>query len=64
MRIINIKINMDDIRQKSSNEGPTLKLNKKSKQTSLNKTFGTHVKDSMPFQVLKKYIIAFLEVSY
>ena len=31
MRIINIIINMDDIRQERSNEGPTLKLNKKFK---------------------------------
>ena len=28
MRIINIIINMDDIRQERSNKGPTLKLNK------------------------------------
>ena len=62
MRIIDIKINMDDIRQERSNEGPTLKLNKRFKQTSLSKKFGTHVRDSMPFKVLKKYIIAFLEV--
>ena len=31
MRIINIIINMDDIRQERSNEGPTLKLNKRFK---------------------------------
>ena len=31
MQIINIIINMDDIRQERPNEGPTLKLNKKFK---------------------------------
>ena len=45
---------MDDIRQERSNEGPTLKLNKRFKQTSLKSKFGTHVKESMAFQVLKK----------
>ena len=45
---------MDDIRQERFNEGPTLKLNKKIKQTSLNKKFGSHVKESMVFQALKK----------
>ena len=54
MRIINIIINADDIRQERSNEGPTLKLNKTFKQTSLNKKFGTHVKESMAFHALKK----------
>ena len=31
MRIINVTINMDDIRQERSDEGPTLKLNKRFK---------------------------------
>ena len=31
MRIINAIINMDDIRQERSDEGPTLKLNKRFK---------------------------------
>ena len=31
MRIINITINMDDIRQERSDDGPTLKLNKRFK---------------------------------
>ena len=44
---------MDDIRQERSNEGPTLKLNKRFKQTSLNKKFGPHVKESMVYQDLK-----------
>ena len=45
---------MDDIRQERCNEGPTLKLNKRFKQASLNKKFGTHVKKSMAFQTFKK----------
>ena len=49
MRIINIIINMDGIRQERPNEDLTLKLNKKVKQTSLNKKFGTHIKESMVF---------------
>ena len=41
---------MDDIRWERSNEGPTLKLNKKFKQNkSLNKKFDPHVKESMAF---------------
>ena len=54
MRIINVIINMDDIRKEKSNKGPTLTLNKRIKQTSLKKKFGTHVKESVAFQVLKK----------
>ena len=54
MRVINIIINMDDIRQERPNEGPILKLNKKLKQNSLKKVFGTSVKESMAFQALKK----------
>ena len=54
MRLINIIINMDDIRQERPNEGPILKLNKKLKQNSLKKEFGTSVKESMAFQALKK----------
>ena len=50
MRIINIIIiNMDDIRQERLNKGPILKLNKRLKQKSLNKEFGTNVKESMAF---------------
>ena len=45
---------MDDIRQEKPNEGPVLKLNKKLKQKSPNKKFGTHIKESMVFQPLKK----------
>ena len=45
---------MDDIRQERPNEGPILKLNKRLKQKSLNRKFGTHVKESMVFQALKK----------
>ena len=45
---------MDDIRQERFDERPTLKLNKRFKQTSLNKKFGTHVKESMALQALKK----------
>ena len=52
--IINIIMNMDDIRQERSNKEPTLKLNKRFKQASLNKKFGTHVRESMIFQALKK----------
>ena len=48
MRIINI-INMDDIRQERTNEGPSLKLNKRLKEKSLNKEFDTNVKESMAF---------------
>ena len=44
---------MDDIRQKRSNEGPGLKLNKRFTKTSINKKFGTHVKEPMAFQALK-----------
>ena len=47
MRIINVIINMDEIRQERPDEGPILKLNKRFKSTSLNKTFDTHVKESM-----------------
>ena len=57
MRIINIITNMDDIRQKRSNEGPTLRLNNRFKKTSLNKAFGTHVKESMAIQALKNETI-------
>ena len=45
---------MDDIRQESSNEGATLKLNKRLKYTSQKKKFGPHVKKSMVYQGLKK----------
>ena len=45
---------MNDIRQERSDEGPTLKLNKRFKWTSLNKKFGAHVKESMAFEGLKK----------
>ena len=45
---------MDDIRLKRSNEGPSLKLNKRFKQASLNKKFGPHLKESMVYQALKK----------
>ena len=49
MRIINIIINMGDIRQERHNEGQILKLNKRLKQKSLNRNFGTHVEESMAF---------------
>ena len=52
--IIRIVINMDDIRQEKVNEGPILNLNKRLKQNSRNKKFGTRVKESMAFKVLKK----------
>ena len=45
---------MDDIRRERSNEGPTLKFNKRFKKTSLNKKFGPRVKESKVFQILKK----------
>ena len=54
MQIINIIKNMNDIRQERSNKGPTLKFNKTSELTSLNRKLGTHVKESMAFQTLKK----------
>ena len=38
------------MRQERSDEGATLELNK----TSINKKFGTHVKESMAFYALKK----------
>ena len=47
-------INMDDIRREKSNEGRTLKLNKRFKLTSLKKKFGSHAKEFMAFQALKK----------
>ena len=40
---------MHDIRQERPNEDPILKLNKRLKQKSLNKEFGTNVKESMAF---------------
>ena len=40
----------DHMRQERSDEGATLELNK----TSINKKFGTHVKESMAFYALKK----------
>ena len=51
---INIKLDMNDIRQERSDEGPTLKLNKRFKWTSFNKKFGAHIKESMAFEGLKK----------
>ena len=50
---------MDDIKQERSNEGATFKLNKsfknkRFKQTSLNKKFAQHVKQSMVCQVFQK----------
>ena len=53
MQIINIIIKMEDIRQERSNEDPIVKLNKILKWISLNKKFGTHIKEFMTFQVLK-----------
>ena len=53
-RIINIIINLDGNRQERSNERPNLKLGKRFKQMSLNKKFGTHVKESITCQALKK----------
>ena len=52
MQIINIIINMDNIRQESLNECPIFKLNNGLKKTSLNTKFGTH--ESMILQALKK----------
>ena len=49
MRIIDIIVNMDDIRQERPNESPILNLNKRLKQKSLKKIFSTHVKESMAF---------------
>ena len=40
---------MGDIKQERVNERPTLKLNKRFTQTSLNKKFGPHVKESMAY---------------
>ena len=55
---------MDDIRQKRSNEGPNLRLNNRFKKTSLNKTFGTHVKEFYGLSGLEKLnSIAYLEVN-
>ena len=45
---------MDDITQERPNEGPTLKLNKRFKKTSLKKKLGTQVQKSMALQALKK----------
>ena len=49
MRTINIIINMGNIRKERHNESPILKLNKRLKYKSLNKKFGTHLKESMIF---------------
>ena len=49
MRILNIIINLDNIRAERPNEGPILKLNDRPKKRLLNKKFGTHVKESMAF---------------
>ena len=54
MKKINMIINMEDIRQERTSEDPILKLKKRLKEMALNKKFGTHVKDSMAFQALKK----------
>ena len=54
MQIINIIINMDDIKQERPNEGLILKLNKRLKKTSLNKKLDIHIKESMVLQALKK----------
>ena len=45
---------MDDVRQERLNKRPSLTSNKRSKKTSPNKKFGTHIKESMVLQVLKK----------
>ena len=55
MLIINIMINMDDIRQERPDEEPILKLSERLKYISLNKKFGTHVKDSMVFEQYSIY---------
>ena len=52
--IIHIIINMDDMRQERTSEGPILNLIKRLKQNSLNKKFDTYVKGSMVFKILKK----------
>ena len=49
MRIINIITNMGDIRKERPKKGPILKLNERLKQKSLNKQFGTHIKEFMVF---------------
>ena len=49
MQIIKMIINMGNIRQERPNKDPNLKSNKR----NLNK-FGTHVKESVVFQSLKK----------
>ena len=54
MGIINIIKNIDDIRREKPNKGPILKLNKRLKWKSLDKEFGTNVKESMAFEALKK----------
>ena len=54
MRIINVIINMDDIKQERSDEGPNLKLNKRFNYKSLRKKLDTHVKESMALQALEK----------
>ena len=48
-RMIDIKIKMDDIRQKMPNESPNSKLNKRLKKKLLSKKFNTHVTESMVF---------------
>ena len=53
MQIINVIINMVNIKQVRSDKGAT-KLNKRFKLTSLNKKFSTRVKESMVLQALKK----------
>ena len=40
---------MGDIRKERPKKGPILKLNERLKQKSLNKQFGTHIKEFMVF---------------
>ena len=53
-QIINVIINMEDIRQEKSDAGPTLNLNKRFKERSLNEKFSPHAKESMALQTLNK----------
>ena len=57
MQIINIIINMDNIRPEGPNEGPIFKINIRLRSMSLNKKFVTQVKESVTYKVLKRYAV-------
>ena len=45
---------MDDIMREKINIGPTLNFNERLCRQSLNKKFGTHIKNYMIFNALKR----------